>query len=312
MNTLALSENTAVMNQPVFGADLFARWIAFLDATPRTVETYRRNIQPFGRFLSANGITQPRREHVLAFKAYLMETYKPATVSAYLAPVRLLFQWLEAEGLYTNITHHIKGAKPAAGHKKDALTQNQARGLLNSVEVNSLHGLRDYALLAVLLTTGIRAVSAAAANIGDIRNIGGECVLFYRGKGHAEADTFVKLASPVEKAVREYLKARGNSDANAPLFASISNHNHNGRMTTRSISRLVKSHLVDSGLNSDRLTCHSTRHTAATLALLSGASIQEAQQMLGHRNVATTLIYSHNLSRIENQSENRIAGMLFN
>ena len=82
-------------------------------------------------------------------------------------------------------------------------------------------------------------------------------------------------------------------------------------MTTRSISRLVKDHLVDAGMDSDRLTAHSLRHTAATLNLLNGGSVEETQQLLDHRNINTTLIYSHALERAKNNSENRIAKAIF-
>ena len=82
-------------------------------------------------------------------------------------------------------------------------------------------------------------------------------------------------------------------------------------MTTRSISRIVKQRLEGVGLTSDRLTAHSLRHTAATLNLLNGATIEETQQLLGHSNINTTLIYAHALERAANNSENRIAGAIF-
>jgi integrase/recombinase XerC len=82
-------------------------------------------------------------------------------------------------------------------------------------------------------------------------------------------------------------------------------------MTTRSISRTVKQRLQQIGLDSDRLTAHSLRHTAATLNLLNGASIEETQQLLGHSNINTTLIYAHALERASNNSESRIAGAIF-
>ena len=82
-------------------------------------------------------------------------------------------------------------------------------------------------------------------------------------------------------------------------------------MTTRSISRVAKENLVAAGLESDRLTAHSLRHTAATLNLLNGGTVEETQQLLGHANIKTTLIYSHALERAKNESENRIAAAIF-
>jgi integrase/recombinase XerC len=82
-------------------------------------------------------------------------------------------------------------------------------------------------------------------------------------------------------------------------------------MTTRSISRIAKDKLVNAGFNSDRLTAHSFRHTAATLNLLAGATIEETQQLLRHTNSSTTMIYAHHLDRMRNNSENRIANVIF-
>ena len=82
-------------------------------------------------------------------------------------------------------------------------------------------------------------------------------------------------------------------------------------MTTRSISRLAKESLIQVDLNSDRLTAHSFRHTAATLNLLNGGTVEETQQLLDHANINTTLIYSHALERASNNSENRIAMAIF-
>ena len=82
-------------------------------------------------------------------------------------------------------------------------------------------------------------------------------------------------------------------------------------MTTRSVSRVVKARLVSSGMDSDRLTAHSLRHTAATLMLVNGASITETQQILGHKNINTTMIYSHALDRAKNNGELRAAGAIF-
>ena len=135
--------------------------------------------------------------------------------------------------------------------------------------------------------------------------------LVIKKKGHEEKADYVKLAEPVEEAIRAYLKARGETDPKAALFCSIANRNSSERMTTRSISRVCKENLVAVGLESDRLTAHSLRHTAATLNLLNGATVEETQQLLGHSNINTTLIYSHALDRARNNSEKRIAKAIF-
>ena len=106
-------------------------------------------------------------------------------------------------------------------HKKDYLTSKQALRLMENVDRSTLAGKRDYAILALMVTTGLRTVSVINADIGDIRTAGDATALYYRGKGHTEKAIYVKLAEPVENAIREYLTARGEIDPAAPLFASL-------------------------------------------------------------------------------------------
>ena len=295
-----------------FSPELFLHWIEYVDAMPKTIETYTKSIRRFARYVKENGINQPTRADIIAYRDELKATLKPATVKAYIIAVRLFFQWTHQEGLYPNIAEHIKGVKIDIQHKKDYLTSNQVKKLLGSIDRSTEKGKRDYAILVLMLTSGLHTIEVARANIEDMRALGDFTVLYIQGKGHDEKNEYVKIAEPVEDAIREYLTERKVFDTTSPLFASESNRNNGGRMTTRSISRIVKNALVNVGFNSDRLTAHSLRHTTATLNLLNGGTIEETRQLLRHTNINTTLIYSHALERAENNSEERVAKVIFN
>lgn len=295
----------------VVDAAMFASWVSFIDASARTVEAYRKNAGRFLEYLADNGISQPDASTVIEYKGYLMANYKAATVQAYIVAVKRFFAWTEERKIYPDIAKNVKGAKLDTEHKKDYLTVKQARQVLGVIDREDLKGKRDYAIISLMMTTGLREISVIRANIGDIRPAGDDMALYYQGKGHAEKAKYVKLAEPVEDALREYLAERGEKDAGAPLFGSIANRNSGGRMTTRSISRIIKERFVSVGLNSDRLTGHTLRHTAATLNLLAGGTVEETQQLLDHRDISTTMIYAHALDRAKNNSEKRIAGVIF-
>lgn len=311
MEKLSIHRTNYLIEQNSLTQDLFNRWIAFIDASPKTVEAYTKGIKYFGEYLSVRGIRQPTRETVIAYRDELKKNHKPTTVQNYLEAVKLFFQWTEQERLYPNIAAHIKGAKLDSEYKRDYLTTKQVSKLLDAIDTSTLKGLRDYAVLFLMVTTGLRTISIVRADIGDIRTAGDSVALYYQGKGHEEKADYVKIAEPVEDAIRKYLVLRGETDSSAPLFSSISNRNSGGRMTTRSISRVAKDHLIEIDLKSDRLTAHSLRHTAATLNLLNGGTVEETKQLLGHANINTTLIYSHALERAKNDSENRIAKAIF-
>ena len=306
MNSLTITaQNTEL--QAVDLTNLAERFFNFVDVKERSVETYRGAIKQFMLYLHENGITAPTRETIINWRDSLKADHKATTIQLYITSVKLFFSWLSQEGLYKNIAEKVKGAKIRKEHKRDCLTSNQSRNVLHEINTTTDKGKRDYAIIALLLTTGLRTIEIIRADVADLRVVGDDTVLFVQGKGRDDKSEYVKVAPQVERAIRQYLKTRGNYTEAEPLFTSEGNHNFNGRLTTRTIRRLVKEALLNVGLNSDRLTAHSLRHTSATIALLKGADITEVQQMLRHSNINTTLIYSHALSRAKNNSELTIA-----
>lgn len=312
MNELAINQNTQVRAINNFDTELFTRWTNYIDAKPKTVETYTKAINQFLYWLNDNGIKQPTRADVIAFKEYIAASHKPTTAQNYLMAVKQFFKWTNQEGIYPNIADNVKAVKLDKGHKKDYLTTSQVKDMLSTADGSTLTGLRDYAILSLMVTTGLRTIEVARANFEDMRAVADFTALYIQGKGHTEKTEYVKLTAPVENAIRAYLKARGSVKSNEPLFCSTSNRDKGERLTTRSISRIAKTHLVEAGLNSERLTAHSLRHTAATLNLLNGGSVEETQQLLRHTSINTTMIYSHALERAKNNSEQRIADAIFN
>jgi integrase/recombinase XerC len=263
------------------------------------------------RYLAENGITEPTRETVISWREYLRAEHKPTTIQLYLTAIKLFFTWLEQEGLYKNIANKVKGVKIQKGHKKDSLTSNQSKEVLSDIDTTTAKGKRDFAIVALLLTTGLRTIEIVRADVADLRTVGDSTVLFIQGKGRDEKSEYVKVAPQVEKALREYLKTRDSLNDDEPLFTSTSNENKGERLTTRTISKIAKTSLVNAGLNSDRLTAHSFRHTAGTLALLNGAELTQVQQLLRHTNINTTMIYLHSIDRAKNNSEAIVADAIF-
>ena len=292
--------------------NIFERFINYLDASPKTVETYKKALRQFFNYLGLHGIRQPQREDVLAFRDDLKASgLKPTTVQNYITATRIFFKWTEQEGLYPNIAEHVKGAKLDKNHKKDYLTSRQAKEVLAGVQTDSEEGLRNYAILSLMVTGGLRTIEVSRADVGDLRTLGENTVLFVQGKGREEKTEYIKISAPVEKAIRSYLKARENVEEGQPLFTSTSNNSRGKRITTRTVSAIVKNALKNAGYDSARLTAHSLRHTAITLALLAGREITEVQQFARHANLNTTMIYNHALDQAKNGCSDAITNAIF-
>lgn len=290
---------------------LLVRWESYIDVCPKSKDTYKRAIKQFFIYLNKNAISKPNRETVIEWRDSLKNSHKPTTIQTYITAVKLFFRWLEQEDIYKNIADHVKGVKIEARHKKDYLTSKQSHKVLETIDTNTLKGLRNYAIIGLMLTTGVRTIEVTRADIADLRTVGDSTVLFVQGKGRDEKAEYVKVAPQVENAIRAYLASRKASGENEPLFTSTSRNNYGKRMTTRSIRAIAKKSMIAAGFNSNRLTAHSMRHTAGTLALLNGASPREVQQLLRHRNINTTMIYAHELDRTNNSSELKVANAIF-
>lgn len=292
--------------------DTFERFISYLDASPKTIETYTKALRQFFNYIGVHGIRKPQREDVLAFRDDLKASgLKPTTVQNYITATRIFFKWTAQEGLYPNIAEHVKGAKLDKNHKKDYLTSRQAKEVLAGVQTDSEEGLRNYAILSLMITGGLRTIEVSRADVGDLRTVGESTVLYIQGKGREEKTEYIKISAPVEKAIRSYLKARDNVEEWQPLFTSTSNNSKGKRITTRTVSGVVKTALRNAGYDSARLTAHSLRHTAITLALLAGREITEVQQFARHANLNTTMIYNHALDQAKNGCSDAISSAIF-
>lgn len=292
--------------------ELYDLFVYYLDAFPSTVEMYSKCLKYFFDFLKENKIKKPDRKDVLDFREKLViNGKKPTTIQNYINAVKAFFRWTHQERLYPNIAERVKVPKLDPGYKKDYLTSTQVKEVLANIDINSERGARDYAMLLLMVTDGLRSMEVSKANIEDIRNIGDNTVLYVQGKGKNDKNDFVKLTPPVEKAIRTYLKYRPSASDDEPLFSSTSNHNFGLRLTPKSISTVAKKAMVSVGYDSPRLTAHSFRHTAVTLSLIAGRGLTEVQQFARHSNVSSTLIYDHSLEKIKNGCSETISRMIF-
>lgn len=291
--------------------EAYKSYVGFLDASPRTIQTYTGNIKQFIKWLYQNGIKQPTRQDIINYREELKERCKPSTVQNYITALRLFFKWTAQAGLYPDIADHIKGAKLDTSHKKDYLSAMQIKDILSTIDTRTAKGKRDYSIFVLMVTGGLRDIEISRANIEDLAQKGGCTILYLQGKGREERTEYIKVVPAVEKPLREYLRTRKKAKSIQPLFTSLSNNNKGERLTPKSISSIIKAILINAGYNSDRLTAHSLRHTAVTLSLIGGLPLEEVQQFARHKNISTTQIYAHNLDRAKNRSEETIAKSIF-
>lgn len=287
-----VKSNVALIQVNPTQSELTDQFINSQDVRPSSKALYRRTLKQYFSWLHATGIQLPAvtRIEILRYKQDLLDNgLSSLTVGSYLTVVRKFYEWAEGMKYYPNVSKGVKTPTRKQQFRKQPLTLIQGKDLLE----NNLSGSkRDYAILNLLLRTGIRTIEATRANVGDIVFKGGKRVLLVHGKGRDEKDNFVILTDKAHKSISEYLNTRGKVKAGEPLFISVSNHNSAGRLTTKTISTIAKTALREIGLDSKEYTAHSLRHTTAVNILRQGGTIEDAQGVLRHTSPATTQIYT--------------------
>ena len=287
--------------------DTVNRFLRYLrverDASALTIKSYGEDLTALTEYLqdSLGRLPAVGEISTLELRSYVAAVndagYAKSSVARRLASLRSFFRFAQREGL---IDHNP--AKPLrnprrARHLPHFLSTDELRQLLAAPPAEGL-GLRDRAILECTYSAGLRVSEAVGINDGDLDLRGG--MVRIRGKGRKERlgplGRYAVRAVRRWQAVRE-LAPQGPRGRDAPLFVN----RFGTRLTSRSVARMLEKHLKVAGLDT-RTTPHSLRHSFATHLLDHGADIRSVQELLGHKSLATTQIYTHvstaNLQRI--------------
>lgn len=274
---------------------LVATFISSQDVKESSRKLYTRTLSQFFVWMekAQKNLSTLTRQDILSYKDFLQdEALSSLTISSYITAVRKFYEWAEAEKFYPNIAKGIKTPRRVQAFKKQHLTDAKSSELLDHFRDISL---RDYAIVSLILRTGLRTIEVVRADVGDITFKGERRVLKVWGKGHIEKDDFVVLSDKAYQPIKEYLATRKGAKANEPLFTSNSKQNKGERLTTRTISGICKSGLQAIGMDGKEFTAHSLRHTTAVAILKHGGQLTDVQSVLRHSSPVTSQIYTESV-----------------
>ncbi len=275
--------------------------------SPLTVRNYRAYLGEFYDFLVREKKTNPPTlsavnlknvdSYRVSLSRKLLDKRRKIFLSAktqnyYLIALRGLLRFLIAKGEKTKITpSQISLAKTKPALPK-FLNLDEVKRLLAQPATTKIIGLRDRTILEVLFSSGLRVSELISLNRDDIDLKKGELSII--GKGRKVRLVFLSPRSL--DWIKKYLLLR--EDSWRPLFIrhkgqTISaNYGQKMRLSPRSVQRMINKYALQAGL-AKRVTPHSLRHSFATDLLNKGADIRSVQELLGHKNLATTQIYTH-------------------
>jgi integrase/recombinase XerC/integrase/recombinase XerD len=273
----------------------FVRSLA--DRQPETRGTYTRALREFLVWFPRQVRFQFTVKDVERYKKHLLVGKRLSSVSVgtYLTALRRFFDYLVSQGvLRANPAKEVGGASRPTEHSRGVISAGEVGVLLESVDRTDLRGLRDYAVLHLMVGCALSEIELVRADVGDVRRNGDDVTLAVQGKGHSSKDASVTLSPQTRAALEAYLARRAQAGQNEPLFASEGNRTRGMRMTTRGIRDRVNQYLDRSGVRkgkTKKVTPYSLRHTAAALLAASGASPDEVRLKLRLGTVATALLY---------------------
>lgn len=272
--------------------ELVAAFVVAQDVKESSRSLYVRTLSQFFKWIEKNKkeLSTLQREDILSYKDSLQEEGLAAlTISSYIVAVRKFYEWTETLKVYPNIARGVKVPRKTQLFKKQHLTETKSAELLEHEESLSL---RDFAIINLILRTGLRTIEITRANVEDITFKGERRILKVWGKGRTERDSFVVLSDKAYNPIKEYLsQERKGAKGREPLFTSQSNRDKGKRLSTRSVSRFCKSGLVSVGLDGREYTAHSLRHTTAVMILKQGGALTDVQNVLRHASPNTSQIY---------------------
>ncbi len=288
----AMALPAVIVDAGPVAVERFLEFFAAQVANARTRAAYARAAGRFLSWCAARGLGL-RAIAPLHVAAYIRTHPGSApTVKQHLAAIRVLCDWL--------VIHQVLPVNPAAAVRgpkhvvtkgaTPVLTPAETRSLLDGIDAGSLVGLRDRALLSVMVYSFARVSAVVGMRRRDYFLQGTRGWLRLHEKGGKRHD--VPAHHRAEAAVDAYLVAGGIEDAKAPLFQSV---DRSGRLSGRSLTRrvvlaMIKRRAAAAGLPASTC-CHTFRATGITAYLSNGGTLEHAQQIAGHASPRTTKLY---------------------
>lgn len=264
------------------------------NASGLTIKSYGEDLAALAGYLREQGLEEPDPGTLttLDLRGYVSSVHaqglSKATIARRLASLRSFFRFGQRDGWATS-----NPAKPLRNPRKSRtlphfLSTDELGRLLSAPPSTEPLGLRDRAILETLYSAGLRVSELVAMNDCDMDLAEG--IVRVRGKGRRER--LAPLGSYAVKALRRWLGVRRLRGRGEPQHAPVFVNRFGRRLTTRSVGRLLEKYLAQTGLDR-RTTPHTLRHSFATHLLDRGADIRSVQELLGHKSLLTTQIYTH-------------------
>lgn len=257
-----------------------------------TVRNYTTDIAAYGEFLRlrlVSDLDKADRRFLRDYLAWLLELgYVKPSVSRKLTALRSFYRFLSDRGDIERDQTDLVTSPRLDRRLPVAATRREVETLLETPDTTTDIGKRDRAILEVLYSAGLRVAEICSLDSGDIDFQAREL----RVVGKGDKERVALLGKPALGALTEYINGSRGELADRPSENALFLNRYGGRLSARSVERLVKTYALKAGLDPDFHT-HTLRHSFATHLLDGGADLRVVQDLMGHSSPATTQIYTY-------------------
>lgn len=323
MNKIDLYKNPNLLNRGLDNKHFIRAFLEIkANKSKNTSISYERDIKDFFNvsYIEDISLEDIRRVNIFDAEKYILYLsnmgMSSATINRKISSLSSLYKWLlKFKDNYTNseiIKYNpfasLKEEKPVVNNKEtEFLTKEECRILINSIEVDNIIGLRNRAMIALALTTALRKSEIINIKMKDIGKYDEYDVIHITRKGNKK--DLVKIQPEVFQYINEYIEKTNRSfenDSEKYLFLGHSkNSNENNPLDPSSFNYIIKKICSNAKINK-KLKVHSTRHTAITIAITNGVTIEKVREFAGHKNIATTNRYIHSIDKIKDNAGDSI------
>lgn len=284
-------------------------FLAAQDVKERTLDAYSKNIAYFFTWAVEYG-TVESREDIIEYKQHLIDRkLKNTSINAYLTTVRRFYAWLyDRDIVAKDYAKSVKSVKVSNSCKKDPLTEDQWMQVLDTIDLSSRTGRRDYIMLLLGANYGLRGIEISRLNRGDIVITQEKYALSIWGKGHDEGDKeLIPVRTDFAHMLLDFI---GDIEEDAPVFTSLSNNSDRlERLSVAGVRYAVSKRFTEAGIKSNRISLHSLRHTFAVDLHKAKTDLLSISRLLRHKSTITTQIYLGSISLFDNPASCKLNKM---
>ncbi len=283
--------------------EIFPDYLDWLDLekglSTKSQENYSRFLKKFFDFLKFYKIEDLKpheitSDYIWKYRLFLSRQsavpLKRSTQNYYLIALRSFLTYFTEKDILSLPPEKVKLPKDKAEKTVNFLNLEQVKKLLDSPTTNNIQGIRNRTILETLFSTGLRVAELVSLDKEQIKIKEGQKELEIGIIGKGGHPRTVYISERAIKWLKTYLETR--NDKEKALFINYRGKKPGGRLNIRSVERMVKKYVILSGIPITT-SCHTLRHSFATDLLIKGVDIRVVQEFLGHRNIATTQVYTH-------------------